>query len=171
MLARIVCGLVGLVVVASLALVPPSATLGAGAAPGKPVRIGTLDAPAVAMAYFRSSEFAGRIRALATQREEAKAAGDKAKVKELNAKGEAEQKLAHTLVFDGKKLDRLRDLMAGVWPRIAEAANVDAIVIGTLYEVPGVEVVDVTEAALKELGADDQTRKYIAEMKAKRGDD
>ncbi|MCB9855160.1 MAG: hypothetical protein H6818_05680 [Phycisphaerales bacterium] len=112
-------------------------------APGK-VRIGTYDNRAIAVAFAASSHNpAGeKMKAL----KEAKTAGDKAKVAELEAWGKSYQRQLH---FQGFGHVPVGDLLAPVKDgvaRIAAEQNLTAIVMECDYAAANVETVDVTDA-------------------------
>lgn len=112
-------------------------------APGK-VRIGTYDNRAIAVAFAASSHnpVHEKMKAL----KEAKAAGDKAKLAELDAWGKSYQRQLH---FQGFGHVPVSDLLAPVKDgvaRIAAEQNLTAIVMACDYTAANVETVDVTDA-------------------------
>jgi hypothetical protein len=132
---------VGLLVVsATMIVVGQPATV---SAPAK-VRIGTYDNRAIAVAYAASSF--NPVSEKMRDQKEAKAAGDTAKVKELEAWGKNFQRQLH---FQGFGHTPVGDLLAPVKEGVASyaaAQNLAAIVMECDYTAPGVETVDVTDA-------------------------
>jgi len=114
---------------------------------GLKVRVGTFDSRAVAGAYYGSDAFHDHLKVLTAEYEKAKAAGDKKRVKELEAEGPASQELAHKQVFGTWPVDNILAKIKGEIPKIAKQADVDVVVskwyVG--YRRTGVEFVDVTD--------------------------
>ena len=151
------------------------AVLAASPAPAQPVpatrpspRVGTFDARAVALAYYRSPLHNQRLAKLSAQRKAAKEAGNSDLVKQLESAGAAEQARAHQQVFGNGPYDSLADDLATLLPAVAAAADVDLITAGKpLYARPGTQSTDVTDAVLQALQTDDKTRKMVQDMREK----
>lgn len=129
------------------------------------VRIGTYDNRAVAIAYVRSGH--GPMDAQMTEYQAAKAGGDKARVKELEAWGEMHQRLLHFQGFGKYPVD---DMLAEVpegLARIAAANDLDAIVWLPSYTGEGVEIVDVTEDLVRLFSDDEQVLKMARQIQGK----
>lgn len=132
-------------VVVSAAVVAGLAGLGSGTArqgvgePGQPaarVRVGTYDNRAVAVAWARSEY--NDVGELYRQLEEAKAAGDRGRVKELTTLGPKRQQRLH---YQGFGRTPVTDLLEPVKDRLGEAARaagVDAIVFECDFAGEGV---------------------------------
>ena len=114
---------------------------------GAKLRVGTFDSRAVAGAYYGSDAFHDLLKGLTAEHEKAKAAGDKKRVKELEAEGPALQELAHKQVFGTWPVDNILAKIKGEIPKIAKQADVDVIVSkwDVVYQRSGVEFVDVTD--------------------------
>lgn len=133
------------------------------------VRVGTFDPMPVVVAFYRSDLSAEHMRTLHAAHAEAKAAGDTKEVQRLEAEGAALQELAHKQL-EGKAgieniLERLRPRLDGV----LAASDIDLIVEARIVHArPDVQTVDITDAMLRALKADEQTLRVIEELKAKR---
>jgi hypothetical protein len=114
---------------------------------GTKIRIGTYDNRAIALAFFAS-----RFNPTAEKRaayEKAKAAGDQAKMKELEAWGPRFQRQLHFQTFGRAPVD---DLLEPVKDRIAKLARdkqLAAITMNCDFTSEQVELVDVTEDLVK----------------------
>lgn len=153
-----------------------TATTQAAAAPAAPaaqpasgaatVRLGVYDSRAVALAWGRSPDFHGRIQKLRDEFALAKAAGDTARMRELDRDGMWAQVRLHQRVYStagaGDLLAAVRDQL----PALAKEAGVVAIV--SKWEVPysdaAVELVDVTKAVANLFAPDVMATKYIEQM-------
>ena len=95
---------------------------------GSKVRVGTFDSRAVAMAYFGSEAFKRQLNDMRAEYENAKAAGDEKRVKELDAEGPALQELMHKQGFSTWPVDHILEAIKKQIPEIAAKADVDVIV-------------------------------------------
>ncbi len=135
----------------------------------KPLRVGTFDSRAVALAYYRkhlrSPEFVASMKKLKGERDKAIAAGDHEKAKKLEAEGRAGQAQVHSQVFGSAPVDEIVAKIKDQLPEIAQRAGVDLIVSkwGIAYRSPSAEFVDVTEPMAKLFQPDEATRKIIRE--------
>ncbi len=159
--------------VASLALgvvvaaAPSGRVSAAGAAP---VRIGTFDSRAVALAYYRSPDRKADIGAMRAELEKAKASGDQQKVADLEARGPAMQMLMHQQVFSNGSIGNIMPAVAPKLAEIAKAAGVVAIVSQweLPHAAPNVELVDVTPQILALFTPDVPTSKILESMKGQK---
>ena len=159
------------VVTTCLAVCPLSSTLvWAGqseeVATTSQVRVGVFDSRAVAMAYLRSEEFNAYLGEVTAESEKAKAAGDDARIKELESKMMAHQQLAHKQVFGTWLVDDVLELIKDKIPEIADLAGVDIIVSKwqIAYQRPEVELTNVTGHFVKLFALDEDDLKAIDEM-------
>jgi hypothetical protein len=135
-----------------------------------PLRVGTFDSRAVALAYYRkhlrSPEFVAGMKKLKEQHDQANAAGDNEKAKKLEAEGRAGQEHIHSQVFGSAPVDEIVAKIKDQLPEIAKQAGVDLIVSkwSIAYRAPGAEFVDVTEPMAKLFQPDEQTWKMIREV-------
>lgn len=142
----------------------PGATL-AGDGAGAP-RIGTYDSRFVAVAYGNSPDFKARIQEMKTERNEAAAAGDTERVKELEKLGPWLQERLHMQGFGNLPVD---DILAGreqMLAEVAQEAGVDIIVAGVAWQAEGVETVDVSIAIGRKLGCTEDLKTMFEEIKA-----
>jgi hypothetical protein len=136
----------------------------------KPIRVGTFDSRAVALAYYRkfyrSPEFTARLSKLRDEHDKAKAAGNLEKAKKLEAEGRGEQAHSHSQVFGSAPIDEILAKIKDKLPEIAKQAGVDLIVSKwTLaYRSPDAQFVDVTEPMVQLFQPDEQTLKIIREI-------
>ena len=149
--------LIGLAALPFLALRPSSQE------PAAKVRVGTYDNRAVAVAYAHSKY--NSVSALTSQYEAAKRAGDKQKMRELEAQGEKHQRALHRQGFGRVPVDDLLVPVTDKLPEAARAAGVDVIAWQCNWSGPGVEVVDVTDALVRLYEPSEQALKTIAELK------
>jgi hypothetical protein len=70
------------------------------------IHVGTFDSRALAIAYYRSEAFSRQINEMKAEHEEAKAAGDEGRVRELEVKGSAQQELMHKQGFSTWRVDK-----------------------------------------------------------------
>ena len=131
------------------------------------VRVGTFDARAIALAYYRSSFFAERLRALKAEHDRAKAAGDSRRVEQIEAQGRAEQEMAHRQVFGNEPYDSLDAQLSTIWQAVLDKTDVDVVVVRPVATRDGVQIVDVTGAILDGLHADPKTRDMIRDLNGK----
>ena len=131
------------------------------------VRVGTFDSRAMAIAYYNTEAHASYIKGLKAEHAKAVAAGDKERVKELEAEGEASQELAHKQGFSTWPVDNILETIKGKLPEIAKQADVDVIVSkwNIAYQRPGVEFIDVTDVMVKLINPDEQALEIIEQLK------
>lgn len=135
--------------------------------PSGVTRIGTFDSRAVALAYYRSPDGIARMgEEWDQQHEEAVAAGDSARLEELELFKPSMQHLMHQQVFStGSICNVMRELEEEL-PGIAKKADVSLIVSKweLSYSDPAIEVVDVTSMLIALLDLDEDTLRMVAEM-------
>lgn len=143
--------------------------LAAGAAEaGETMRLGTYDSRVVALACARSQAFAASLDELRSELVAAKAAGDQAKVQELEQEGAWMQVRLHQRTFStAGAADLLKGLESRL-PAIAKQAGVAAIVSRweLPYSSPSIELVDVTQQVAALFAPDAATRKLMDEVAA-----
>lgn len=133
------------------------------------LHVGTFDSRALAMAYYRSAEFMQYMQELRAEHEKAKAAGDEKRIKELEAKGPAQQELMHKQGFSTWPVDNILKKIKEKIPDIAKQANVDVIVSkwNIVYQRSGIEFIDVTDLMVKPFNPNEDTLKIIKEIQKK----
>lgn len=134
-------------------------------APAARLRVGTYDNRAIAVAFAPSKFMREWYRAARRELEEAKAAGDTEKVKELEQQGEWEQKKLH---FQGFGHAPVGDLLAHVKDRLPEVAKkADVQLIAWEYDLvaEGVEVVDVTDLLVELFEPSEKTLRRVKEIR------
>ncbi len=166
---RLAClGCVALVVsCAQPARVPP-----AGAPAGAPARVGVYDSRAIAVTFVGSEVYMATdgkaLAELRAEHEKAKAAGDTARVAELEAKGKAQQALLHQQGFSTAPVDAILAHIADQMPGIAKAAGVEAILSkwdkDALAKYPNAELVDVTMPLVDAFRPKDRQRTSAIEV-------
>jgi hypothetical protein len=138
--------------------------VGEGAPNDKKVRIGTYDSRAIAVAYA-ASRF-NPVKEKMAAYEKAKAAGDRATMKELEAWGEQAQRQLHFQGFGRVPVD---DLLAPVKDKVAKLARerrLAAITMSCDFTGGQVELVDVTDDLVKLY---DPSEKTLKSARAVRG--
>lgn len=132
-----------------------------------PLRLGTYDSRAVAIAYGRSGYNRKRIDGLMVRHQRAVEAGDERLAAELAREGEAHQVRMHLQAFSNARVDDALDPVRDRLASIAEDAGVGAIVAAADYRAASVEVVDVTDAIVRLYNPDAQTLRIIADCRGK----
>ena len=122
--------------------------------------VGTYDSRAVAIAHASSDRFREHMNGLRAELEAAQAAGDQARVAELEALGPALQQRLHAQGFGTASVDALLEPVAAELPALAEATGVDLIVSrwDVLWQAPDAVCVDVTEALVDLMQPDERGR-------------
>ncbi len=132
------------------------------------VVLGTFDSRAVAIAHVRSEAFAAELAEMRREQEEARAAGNEARVAELDELGRAMQDRAHAQGFGTAPVDDVLARVEGRLPALAAEAGVDVLVSkwALAYRAPSARTVDVTERLAAEFGPDEATWKVIRDVLA-----
>ena len=114
------------------------------------------------MGYYASELFKSRKLRLADEYEKAKAAGDKKRVEELEARGE----MMHKQAFSTWPVDNIVERIKKKIPEIAQQADVDIIISkwDLVYQRSEVELVDVTPLMVKLLVNDEEALKAALEI-------
>jgi hypothetical protein len=130
---------------------------------GSKIRIGVYDTRAIAIAWARSKY--NPMGAKMAEYNAAKKAGDRKKVKELEAWGPAQQRLLHFQGFGHVPVgDLLLPVKAGV-ARVAREKRLVAIAMECDHTAPNVEVIDVTEALAALYDPSQQTRQIVRSLR------
>ena len=128
-------------------------------------RVGTFNRRAVALAYYRSPQWAQVLSQKRAELKAAQQADDPKKVDELNKWFGESQELAHQQVFGSEPVDNILFAMKPAIQEICKAQNLAGVVPSP---APGsTQSVDVTEALLDWLQADEKTRDLIRQMPQK----
>ena len=133
----------------------------------KPLRVGTYDSRALAVAFAPSEVHETSLKELIKEHAEAKAAGDVEKVKRLDAEGQARQDLMHQQGFGTAPVDNILKHIADQLPAIAREVGVDVIVSKwqITWQAPGVETVDVTDLMVRPFKPSERPLKTIADLR------
>ncbi len=99
------------------------------------------------------------------ERDAAKQAGDKARVKELEAWGERHQRQLHRQAFAHVPVDDLLALVKDGVAGVAKDQGLAAIADGYAFAGQDVEVVDVTDALVKLFEPSEKTLQTVAEVR------
>jgi hypothetical protein len=133
----------------------------------QPLRIGVYDTRAVAVAYTHSEHARGPLRAKMEEHKAAKAAGNTAKIKELEDWGQTRQRQLHRQGFGRVPVT---DLLAHVKDRLPEAAaraGVQAIASDCDFLAPGVQIVDITDEIVRLYDPSPRVLSIVKDMKGK----
>jgi hypothetical protein len=133
-------------------------------AAAEPVRIGTYNSRALALAFYRSETWAAVLKAKMAERDTLRKAGNTAKAEELEKWGQAQQDLAHRQVFGEAPIPNVLEAIRQSFPAVAQAARVSAIAPSLQYTGTGVEQVDVTLQIVETFKPDERTRKMVREF-------
>jgi hypothetical protein len=138
-------------------------------APGQTVRVGTFHKASIVVAFYGSPLWAETLKAKKAEMAAAKAANDTKKVQELDAWGSAHQETAHQQLAGEAPITNILEALAPGWPEIAKKVRVAMIVADLPYADSSVEKVDVTDALLVWLKADERTRAIVRELQDLKG--
>lgn len=139
------------------------ATAGDDAAKAKTIRIGTYDNRAVAIAYA-SSRF-NPVKEKKADFDKAKAANDRAKMKELEAWGEQLQRQLHFQGFGRVPVDDLLAPVRDEVARIGRERQLAAIAMSCDFHAAGVELVDITDDLVKLYNPSDKALEHIRQIR------
>jgi hypothetical protein len=134
--------------------------------PKQRVRIGIYDSRAIALAYWRTENRLDRYHVPLV--EQAKAAGDERRAKELDKELWAHRKLVHRQVFSTESVDEILEHIKDRLPEIAASAGVTEIVSKwdkkRLAQYRSAELIDVTNLLVDEYKPDAKTLAMISEL-------
>ncbi len=135
-----------------------------------PVRVGTFDSRAVAIAYSHSDLNKRELEAVTAEYERAKAEGNTAKVAEIDREMEARQERRHEQGFGTASVDDLLDPIRSQLPEVAAKAGVDVIVSqwDVVYRRTGVDLVDVTDLVVEPFHPNAKALEYIRGIRDKK---
>jgi hypothetical protein len=151
-------------VVAALVLTFIIAPTGQSAAePGAVLRVGVYDSRAIAIAYA-NSEF-NTVRDKMKEYEAAKAAGDRAKVEELEEWGERRQRQLHRQGFGRVPVTDLLACVKDRFPEVARQTGVEVIAFECDYLAPGAEEVDITMELAMLFNPSDKALQWIEDIR------
>lgn len=133
----------------------------------KSVVVGTFDSRVIAVAYYNTEAYMNYVEGLKAEHAKAEASGDKERVNELEAMGEASQDLAHKQAFSTWPVDNILETIEEKIPDIAQQAGVDLIVSkwNIVYQQSGLELVDVTDVMVKLFNPNEQMLEMLEQMK------
>jgi hypothetical protein len=150
-------------VVAALILTLIIAPAGQSAAePGAELRVGVYDSRAIAVAWA-ASEF-NPVGEKMKEYDAARAAGDEARVEELEEWGESRQRQLHRQGFGRVPVTDLLACVKDRFPEVARQTGVEVIAFECNYLAPGVEKVDITMALVMLYNPSPKTLKTVAEL-------
>lgn len=161
------CGAATVVAGLGLSAVPPTPARPPAHAAEAKMRLGTYDSRGIALAYGRSSRpdcMLAKVEQIREQHETAKAAGNGARMKELEAQAVAIQDEIHKQVFSGASIDGILPLIEADLTKVAQTARVSVIVGEVLFHDPTVEIVDVTLEMCAPFEPDAATLKMIKDL-------
>jgi len=131
-----------------------------------PVRIGTFDSRAIALAFWRSEEGVKQTNGIKEEYEKAKAAKDEKRIKQLEIEGPGLQVRMHQQVFSTGSVTDIIEKIKTALPPIAKETGVTLIVSKwqIAYKDPSVEYVDVTAQLVKLFNPSDEVLKMIEDL-------
>ena len=134
-----------------------------------PLRIGTFDSRAVALAFWNSEEGKKQIASVHEKYAKAKAAKDEKRMKQLEHEGPGLQVRMHQQAFSTGSVTDIIEKMKRALPPIAKEADVSLIVSKwqIAYKGPSVEYVDVTPKLVKLFSPSDGVLKAIEDLREK----
>ncbi len=136
---------------------------------GQGVRVGVYDSRAVAVAYFASDLFREQMAPLREEYDAAKAAGNDERVKEIDARMQARQAVAHRQGFGTAPVDDILSHIKDGLPEVAKSAGVDVIVSkwAINYSAADASLIDITDEMVAPFNPDERTLKIIADLRTK----
>jgi hypothetical protein len=108
-------------------------------------RVGTVKRDRLVMAYYASELVGEDLRKLKEAHSAAKAAGDLAKVADLERQGEAMQAAAHKQMWENESIAPIMERLRERLTEVAREAGVEQIVVEDAATQKGSATVDVTE--------------------------
>lgn len=135
----------------------------------KKIRVGVFDSRAIAVAYYRSTEFNNIMKELHAEHKKAKSAGDDKLASNYEARGKALNDLAHQQGFGTGSVDSILKKVKDQLPIIARANNVQVMVSqwNLAYQAQDAKFVDVTDELVKLFHPDEATLKVIEDVRKK----
>lgn len=134
-----------------------------------PERIGVYDSRVVAYAHFWSEPHQKKIHELAISGKEAMAAGDKVRLRDMEAALKNEQEQNHLQVFSTAPVDGILALMQNRVDDVQRTTRVGRLVskwdAGTLKQFQNAEQIDVTDALLRDFHLNEKQMKVIADIR------
>lgn len=140
----------------------------AGLAGAQAVRAGVFDKQALVVAFYRSPQWAVTLNAKVAERDAAKRSGDTAKTKELESWGQDHQDLSHRQLMGEAPIANILEALAPAFPEIARTAGVSLIAADLTYADSTVTKVDVTDAIMTYLKADERTLAIVHDLQKHR---
>jgi len=126
------------------------------------IRVGTYDNRAIAIAYS-TSEY-NPVAAKMAELKKAEAAGDTARVRELNEWGPKMQRQLHRQGFCRVPVDDLLAFVKDKFPEVAAKTGVDLISMQCDYAGANIEIIDLTHELVALFKPSEQTLKNIEEI-------
>jgi len=130
-------------------------------------RVGTFDRQAIALAYYRSPQWAAELKQHRDELAEAKRVNDVERIRALSEWGGQAQELAHKQVFGDAPIPNILEALKPAFAAIEKEQTLSNIVP---VEAPdkSPDAIDVTSQLLDWLKADAQTRALIVELQEQR---
>lgn len=137
-------------------------TLRQDSTPAQVLRVGTYDTRAIAIAHASSDH--NPVALKMREMKAAQAAGDKQKVRELEAWGQKHQEHLHYMGFSRFPVDELLAPVQGEVSGLAQRLDLDLIAPFVDYRAGGVEIVDITGDLVAIYKPSDRTLESIREL-------
>jgi hypothetical protein len=135
----------------------------------QPLKVGTFNNRAVALAFYNSDVWAGVMKAKHAERASARQVGNTERVAELEKWGGEQQDLAHKQVFGSAPITNVLEYLSPGFPEIARAAGVPLVAGDVYYANSSVQRVDVTMQILDWLKSNEKTRAMVKSLLEKGG--
>ena len=150
-----------------IAVVALLAVIASPAAAQPTVRVGVFASRAIAIAYAQSPAFGPELQQLRAQFDQAKADKNDKLVAELEAKGQTQQTLLHLQGFSIGSVTEILAKFKDAVATVAREAKVSAVVsqYELVYQGPGIETVDVTEALVRKINDSPRVLSMLGELK------
>lgn len=131
------------------------------------LRVGVYDSRAVAIAFANSEMHNEVVKQKMADHDKAKADGDQAKVKELEAWGNTQQERLHLQGFGTEPVSDILAHIKDELPRIASDTGVDVIVSKWQldFTAKDAQFVDVTQAMVMPFKPSDKVKNWIRQLK------
>jgi hypothetical protein len=135
-------------------------------------KIGVYDSRSIAIAFAGSALFEKWMAPLMTEMKKAQAAGNKDKIAQLTAQGQARQNKLHTQAFNGTPVTDILELIEDQLPAVKKKTGANAFISKwnqkKLAHFKGAQTVDVTEALIDVFEPSRKQRKSALDIQKKK---
>ncbi len=113
--------------------------------------VGVIRRTDLLVAYYNSQRHADYLNGLLKQRDEAKAAGDRARVRAIDREGQAQQDLAHKQLMGRAPLTNILEAIRDDLDHVVQELGVGTVLESGAFIRPGTRTIDLTDDLVKRL--------------------